>query len=99
MRTGCSHRATTKSFFRRTSCICLGAEHRKGAGYESWDSHWRSHLVDNLQVLSQQLWAVGVRDIYADGSFAEDKHHPNDIDGYFICDLASLMSGELERAG
>lgn len=79
----------------RASALVLGPG--KGAGYESWDSHWRSHLVDNLQVLSQQLWAVGVRDIYADGSFAEDKHHPNDIDGYFICDLASLMSGELTR--
>lgn len=32
-----------------------------------------------------------------DGSFAEDKDHPNDIDGYFICDLMHLASGRLER--
>jgi len=27
----------------------------------------------------------------------EDKDHPNDIDGYFVCDLRRLASGELER--
>ena len=32
-----------------------------------------------------------------DGSFAEDKERPNDIDGYFECELTRLASGELER--
>jgi hypothetical protein len=27
--------------------------------------------------------------------FAEDKDHPNDIDGYFVCSLDALESGEL----
>jgi len=44
-----------------------------------------------------QLWKVGVHEIFADGSFAEDKDHPNDIDGYFVCDLDRLRSGELTR--
>ena len=42
---------------------------------ETWDSAWREQLVGNLEVLTRQLWAVGVRDVYADGSFAEDKDH------------------------
>jgi hypothetical protein len=63
----------------------------------AWDSRWRARLVDNLEVLTKQLWQVGIRDIYADGSFAEDKDHPNDIDGYFVCGLRELASGELTR--
>ncbi len=65
--------------------------------YPSWDAVWRAKLVDNLEALTRQLWQVGIREIYADGSFAEDKDHPNDIDGYFVCDLARLRSGQLER--
>jgi len=63
----------------------------------SWDSEWRERLVNNLEVLTRQLWHVGVKEVYADGSFAEDKDHPNDIDGYFVCDFDPLRSGELAR--
>lgn len=63
----------------------------------SWDSDWRLRLIDNLEILSKQLWQVGIRDIFADGSFVEDKGHPNDIDGYFVCGLKELASGELAR--
>jgi len=65
--------------------------------YPSWDTPWRKRLVNNLEILCRQLWQVGVRAIFADGSFAEDKEHPNDIDGYFACDLRELITGELER--
>ena len=65
--------------------------------YPSWDRPWRERLVQNLGTLTHQLWQVGVREIFADGSFAEDKDHPNDIDGYFVCDLKELSTGELER--
>jgi len=65
--------------------------------YPSWDGVWRAKLVDNLETLRRQLWRAGIREVYADGSFAEDKDHPNDIDGYFVCDLARLRSGQLER--
>jgi hypothetical protein len=54
-------------------------------------------LVRNLEILTQQLWQVGIREVFADGSFAEDKDHPNDIDGYFICNLIQLKTGELAR--
>jgi hypothetical protein len=63
----------------------------------SWDARWRLHLIDQLELLSKQLWQVGISEIFADGSFAENKAHPNDIDGYFVCDLKMLASGELER--
>ncbi|MCC7389451.1 MAG: hypothetical protein IT431_11850 [Phycisphaerales bacterium] len=50
-----------------------------------WDAAWREQLVENLSVMVKQLWAVGIDEIYIDGSFVEDKDHPNDIDGYFVC--------------
>jgi hypothetical protein len=64
---------------------------------ENWDTVWRAQLVRNLEILTEQLWLVGIRDVFADGSFVEDKSHPNDIDGYFVCDLQPLISGELAR--
>ena len=45
----------------------------------------------------EQLWAVGIDEIYIDGSFVEDKDHPNDIDGYFVCDRMFAATGKLER--
>jgi hypothetical protein len=77
----------------RHSVLVNGTRNRKG----NWDAAWRAQLVTNLEQLTRQLWAVGVREIYADGSFAEDKDHPNDIDGYFVCELKPLISGELVR--
>jgi len=62
-----------------------------------WDAAWRLRLVTNLRVLAEQLWAVGISEIFIDGSFVEDKDHPNDIDGYFDCDPLRFASGELER--
>lgn len=62
-----------------------------------WDSLWRAHLVENLALLVGQLEEVGIPEVFIDGSFVEDKAHPNDIDGYFCCELASLASGDLER--
>lgn len=78
----------------RDSILVEGAVHR----YPEWDREWRRTLVDNLEILSSQLWQVGIEDIFVNGSFVEDKNHPNDIDGYFICDLKELASGKLTRA-
>lgn len=63
----------------------------------NWDQEWRCKLVDNLSVLVKQLWSVGVGEIFVDGSFVEDKEHPNDIDGYFCCDFRRYVTGELAR--
>jgi len=65
--------------------------------YADWDGPWRAKLVENLGVLVHELWKVGIRDVFVNGSFVEDKVHPNDIDGYFTCDFRYLVSGELER--
>lgn len=65
---------------------------------EDWDHEWRLHLVGQLEVLCGQLWTVGIERIFIDGSFTERIGHPNDIDGYFECDLYELGSGRLERA-
>lgn len=62
-----------------------------------WDTSWRLYLVEQAEKLVRQLWQVGVSDIYLDGSFVEDKVHPNDIDGYFACNLMEFASGELQR--
>jgi hypothetical protein len=77
----------------RASALVSG----NGVGSSTWDAQWRAHLVQSLATLVRQLWQVGVRDIFADGSFVEDKDHPNDIDGYFVCDLKTFASGELQR--
>ncbi len=63
----------------------------------TWDGHWRADLIDRLAIVVQQLWAVGIDAIYIDGSFVEQKDHPNDIDGYFECDVRYLASGRLEQ--
>ncbi len=68
-----------------------------GVDSATWDRRWRASLVRNLAILVGQLRRVGVREIFIDGSFVEDKDHPNDIDGYFVCDLQRLASGELQR--
>ena len=46
---------------------------------EHWDEDWRRSLVDNLGIIVHQLWIAGVGEIFADGSFCEDKDHPNDL--------------------
>jgi len=76
----------------RESSLVRGPEDSAG-----WDVRWRRYLVDQLEVLTKQLWQVGIADVFADGSFAENKSHPNDIDGYFVCSLKMLASGELQR--
>jgi hypothetical protein len=65
--------------------------------YPNWDARWREKLVANLAIVVRQLWSVGITEIFIDGSFVEDKNHPNDIDGYFVCDLRRLASGDLQR--
>ena len=77
----------------RASILASGPDDRR----TSWDTAWRLRLIDDLEILSRQLWQVGVHEIFADGSFAEDKDHPNDIDGYFECSLDSIRTGELTR--
>ncbi|HUY93486.1 MAG TPA: hypothetical protein VMV10_32465 [Pirellulales bacterium] len=79
----------------RRSILVVGPE-GQGEGV-SWDSQWRRHLVENLEVLTRQLWQVGITEVFADGSFAEDKDHANDIDGYFVCALDPLKTGDLTR--
>ena len=77
------------------SIVVLGPSEPKICPH--WDAHWRHQLVTNLRPLAGQLWEVGIDEIYIDGSFVEDKDHPNDIDGYFACDAIQIASGELER--
>ena len=77
----------------RASILANGSPNPALTG--SWDTAWRTLLIDNFEVLTKQLWKAGIREIYADGSFAEDKDHPNDIDGYFVCGLQDLASGAL----
>ncbi|MFQ5515701.1 MAG: hypothetical protein ACE5FG_14910 [Myxococcota bacterium] len=64
--------------------------------YPNWYADWRARLVDNLAILVEELWQAGVTEIYIDGSFLEDKDHPNDIDGYFACNWNDFVSGDLQ---
>ena len=58
---------------------------------ENWDREHRVKLVDNLEILANHLVQVGIDYLYVDGSFVEDKNHPNDIDGFFICEDLYLL--------
>jgi hypothetical protein len=78
----------------RSSLLVVGPG---GAKYKHWDAAWRAKLLDNLEILVAQLNTRGVTEIYIDGSFTEDKDHPNDIDGYFSCDPFRVISGDLQR--
>jgi hypothetical protein len=69
----------------------------EGVDSPTWDAAWRRTLVDNLEVVVDRLWALGIDRIFVDGSFVEDKDHPNDVDGYFECDVRYFASGRLER--
>lgn len=66
-------------------------------GYPNWDSEWRSYLVGRLKVLVGQLWEVGITEIFVNGSFVEDKDHPEDIDGYFECSAIDVATNRLQR--
>ncbi len=59
----------------------------------TWDKDWRLELVARAEVLVNQLFQVGIQDVFLDGSFVEDKDHPNDIDGYFDPHLAMDVAG------
>jgi hypothetical protein len=61
----------------------------------TWDRDWRLHLVENVAILASQLAEVGYDTLYIDGSFVEQKDHPNDIDGYFDCDYMDLATGKI----
>lgn len=74
----------------RNSILVLG-----DGSSQTWDSAWRSELVDNAELLVNQLNKVGVNDIYLDGFFVEDKDHPNDIDGYFDPHLSMMSPADM----
>lgn len=73
-----------------------------GPGNIPWDPVHRLWLVSNLEIMYNQLKTVKILfpgkigNLFIDGSFVQDKAHPNDIDGYFECDLKFLASKELE---
>jgi hypothetical protein len=68
-----------------------------GDGREGWDTAWRRFLIEQAEIMVKQLWQIGIDEIYFDGSFVEAKNHPNDIDGYFLCDYLSVARGDLQR--
>jgi hypothetical protein len=81
----------------RASMLVLGPGEPRD--HATWDAAWRERLLDSLAVLVNELWAVGICEVFVNGSFVENKDHPNDIDGYFECDLRRLTSGELLSVG
>jgi len=77
----------------RTSFLVSGP---KGVG-RGWDADWRLKLVNNLEILAKQLWSIGVKEIYINGSFTEDRDRPNDIDGYFVCSVSDQVNRVVEK--
>ncbi len=79
----------------RDSMLVLGPG--EPSVYPNWDASWRERLVDRAESLTKELWIVGVTKVFINGSFVEDKDHPNDIDGYFECAFDDLASGRLQQ--
>ena len=86
-----------RSVVRRTSSVDSGRRAGRRGKVANLGFRLAAKLVDNLEILTRQLWQVGITEVFADGSFAEDKDHPNDIDGYFVCSFDLLGSGQLTR--
>ena len=80
----------------RKSILVTGPESDSPWG-EEWDTEWREHLTRQAETMCFYLWEVGIEEIYLDGSFTEAKAHPNDIDGYFECDVRRVATGKLQR--
>lgn len=53
-------------------------------GGRSWDTDWRLQLLEEFKQRYQQLAALGITEVYIDGSYATDKYRPNDMDVYFV---------------
>ena len=44
----------------RQSILVAGPADRQ----DSWDANWRGNLLENLEVLTRQLWTVGITEVY-----------------------------------
>src|SRR5699024_3253411 len=75
--------------------ILVHGPNRQNPG--TWDSRWRLKLIDNCEILVNQLRQTGITEIFLNGSFVEEKDHPNDIDGYFECGFSAFVSGQIQR--
>lgn len=50
-------------------------------------------MLQEFKKRYQQLQAVGINEVYIDGSYATDKFHPNDMDVYFVVPRNIWRSG------
>jgi hypothetical protein len=60
---------------------------------QGWDTAWRLQLLQEFKQRYAQLQAVGIGEVYIDGSYATDKYHPNDMDVYFVVPRKTWNSG------
>jgi hypothetical protein len=64
---------------------------------QTWDIPWRLQLLQEFKKRYQQLLAVGINEVYIDGSYATDKFHPNDMDVYFVVPRKTLFQNKLDN--
>jgi hypothetical protein len=62
----------------------------------TWDKEHRKKLFDGFMVLANELKSCGFDHIFLDGSFVEEKGHPNDIDAYFDLGLRLGIEGSVK---
>ena len=62
----------------------------EGVDAPGWAGAWRAELVDNLEPFVRQLWQVGIERIFVNGSFVTSKPRPEDIDGYWECEVGQF---------
>ncbi|MEM9079429.1 MAG: hypothetical protein AAGC74_01915 [Verrucomicrobiota bacterium] len=78
----------------KQSMLVLG---KTGVTDKFWDTDRRLWLVEQTEILVNQLWQVGIENIFIDGSFTENKNRPGDIDGYFEAPWKRQLSRGLEH--
>jgi hypothetical protein len=71
----------------RKSILVIGEDWIPG-----WDEAWRRYLVDNLEILVQPLWEMGIKNIFVDGSFCSAKPRPGDIDAFYELPLPEVVN-------
>ncbi len=77
----------------RSSMLVHGPSGKQSSKH--WHADWRSQMTENAIAVVEQLWRVGPRPVWIGGSYVEDCNEPGDVDAYFECDVADIVTGEL----
>lgn len=62
-----NHGVLANGTYKATFAGILASILVKGTGSPTWDSAWRKKLLDNAEILTKELWAIGIQSVFLDG--------------------------------